>query len=301
MLSLRVCAAGGAPLIDQAARKVPAMDAWRSGDVTANGVRLHYTRTGDGSKPPLVLAHGVTDDGLCWAPLAAALAPDYDVIMMDARGHGRSDAPESGYGPAEQGTDLAGAIAALGLRQPIVLGHSMGAITTLTLAALYPDLPRAILLEDPPPWWVPDASPAAASSERQAQMRAWVAGLKRQSREELIAGQRALTPHWPEDELGAWADSKLRVSDNVLTIFDPANPRQVDWASLLPRITCPALLITADPARGAILTSDAAAALQALVPHLRVAHVPGAGHSIRRDQFERFLAAVRGFLVELQA
>jgi N-formylmaleamate deformylase len=62
---------------------------WQSGDVTANGIRLHYTRTG-GDKPPLVLAHGVTDDGLCWTPVAAALAPDYDVIMVDARGHGRS-------------------------------------------------------------------------------------------------------------------------------------------------------------------------------------------------------------------
>src|SRR5438034_938510 len=57
---------------------------WQSGDVEANGIRLHYTRTG-GSKPPLVLAHGVTDDGLCWTPVAEALAPDYDVIMVDER------------------------------------------------------------------------------------------------------------------------------------------------------------------------------------------------------------------------
>ena len=74
---------------------------WHSGDVEANGIRLHYTRTG-GTKPPLVLAHGLTDDGLCWTPVAEALEAEYDVIMVDARGHGQSDAPETGYDSATQ-------------------------------------------------------------------------------------------------------------------------------------------------------------------------------------------------------
>src|SRR5688572_12373589 len=134
------------------------MDTWRSDFVEANGIRLHYTRTG-GDGPPLVLAHGVTDNGLCWTPVAEALAPEYDVIMADARGHGRSDAPEHGYTPADQAADLAGLIAALGLGRPILLGHSMGAITTLVLAGTYPQLPRAILLEDPPPWWQSSGAP----------------------------------------------------------------------------------------------------------------------------------------------
>jgi N-formylmaleamate deformylase len=87
---------------------------WRSGFVEANGIRLHYTRT-DGDKPPLVLAHGVTDAGPCWTAVAEALAPEYDAVMVDARGHGYSDAPERGYGPVEQAADLAGVIVARGL------------------------------------------------------------------------------------------------------------------------------------------------------------------------------------------
>ncbi|MBA3450836.1 MAG: alpha/beta hydrolase, partial [Chloroflexia bacterium] len=113
------------------------MNEWQSGFVAANGLRLFYTRTG-GDKPPVVLAHGVTDSGLCWSPVAAELAADYDVIMLDARGHGRSDVPERGYGPEEQADDLAGAIAALGLTRPAVLGHSMGAATALVLAGAHP-------------------------------------------------------------------------------------------------------------------------------------------------------------------
>ena len=125
------------------------MTHWQSGDIMVNGLLLHYTRTG-GARPPAVLAHGFSDDGLCWTPVAEALAPDYDVVMVDARGHGRSAAPEQGYGSADHANDLAGVIQALGLKRPAVLGHSMGAASTLVLAGMYPDLPRAILLEDPP-------------------------------------------------------------------------------------------------------------------------------------------------------
>jgi pimeloyl-ACP methyl ester carboxylesterase len=267
---------------------------WRSGDVAANGIRLHYHRTG-GAKPPLVLAHGFSDDGLCWTPVAEALAPDYDVALVDARGHGRSEAPESGYGPAEQAADLAGAIAALGLERPAILGHSMGAATTLVLAGTFPDVPRAILLEDPGAGWTESPQSAAERAERWEGMRAWVRGLQGKTREELIAGERARSPHWSDAELEPWADSKLRLSPHVLNRGDAA---PVDWSATLRRITCPALLLTGDPDRGGIITDESAASLQTLLPHLQRVHIAGAGHSIRRDRLAPYLEAVRAFLRE---
>lgn len=288
---------------------------WQSGGVEANGIRLHYTRTG-GEGPPLVLAHGVTDDGLCWTPGADAGQRAYDVIIVDARGHGRLDAPETGYDAATQAADLRGVITGLGLHKPAVLGHSMGAVTTLGLAGLYPDVPGAILLEDPPGWWA-ISDPLIAEEDRAAGtwasavirgrnpddeclvgMQAWFTELKRKTREQLIAEQRAATPSWLEAELGPWADSKLWVNSNVLTIFNPATPQSVDWPSIVSRITCPALLITADPSCGAILKEAAVAALRALVPHLQIAHIAEAGHNVRREQFARYIDIVRAFLAE---
>src|SRR5262245_57907928 len=201
------------------------MSPWESGDIRANGIRLHYTRTG-GAKPPIVLAHGFSDDGLCWTPVAQALAPDYDVIMVDARGRGRSDAPAHGYGPADHAADLAGAIAALGLRRPAVLGHSMGAGTALVLAGAYPDVPRAILLEDPPAWWAPQPEMSATVEERTAQRRQRIEWLKSMTREEMIAAQRAEQPHWSEAELGPWADAKLRFNLSAINLDPNAS---VDW------------------------------------------------------------------------
>ena len=278
------------------------MATWQSGDVIANGIRIHYTRTG-GGKPPVVLVHGVTDDGLCWTPVAQALEAAYDVIMVDARGHGRSEATETGYDPATQAADLAGLIAGLGLRKPAVVGHSMGAATTLALAGSYPDVPGVIVLEDPPGWWAPapaqvSAAAQEAAAERLAGVRTWFTGLRGKTREELIAEQRATTPGWSDAELGPWADSKLRVSPYVLNVYTGAPKAALDWQQTLRRISAPALLLTGDIDRGAILGQDGVDALQALVPQVRVAHIAGGGHNLRRDQLAGFLAAVQAFLRE---
>jgi pimeloyl-ACP methyl ester carboxylesterase len=269
------------------------MAEWSSGNIGVNELRLHYTRTG-GDGPPVVLAHGFSDDGLCWTPVAEALATDYDVVMVDARNHGQSDATETGYGLADLAEDLQGVITGLGLHRPAILGHSMGGATTFVLAGMYPDVPGSILIEDAgAPNLRGGRRETEADRERWEKRRAWVTGLKSKARDELLAAQRAETPHWSRAELEAWADSKVRLSVNVM---NHGNTTPLDWQALLPRITCPALLITADPARGAMVTSEGAAELQTMVPQLRVAHIPEAGHSIRRDQFDRYIAVVRDFL-----
>ena len=125
------------------------MNAWQDDSVTANGIRLHYWRTG-GDKPPLVLSHGITDNGLCWVKTAKALESDYDLIMADARGHGLSDRPDRGYMPSDHAADLAALIEALALDHPWLMGHSMGAMTTALMAYERPDLVSRVVLEDPP-------------------------------------------------------------------------------------------------------------------------------------------------------
>ena len=263
------------------------MASWRSDYIDVDGLRLHYTRTG-GDKPAIVLAHGITDDGLCWARVARALEPDFDVVMVDARGHGRSEAPERGYGLVELANDLAGVIEGLGLERPAILGHSMGAITTLALAGLYPQVPGAILLEDPPAWWV--EGPVPGTLDR---FRSRILANQRMTRDELIAERRREQPRWHEDELGPWADAKLRVS---VSVVNRDSPRTIDWPGTLQKVICPVLLITADPERGAIVTWESAAALSTLVPQVVVAPIADAGHSIRRDQFEGYMEMVTTFL-----
>ena len=268
---------------------------WTQGDITVGDVRLHYTRTG-GDKPPFVLAHGFSDDGLCWTPVARALQSQFDVVMVDARGHGLSEAPEEGYNSPQMAQDLAGVITGLGLQSPFIMGHSMGAATALTLAGLHPEIPRAILLEDPPAWWKTTNQPAPDRDEWLHRTRLWINELQTQSRDELIEKQRRATPSWSQEEIELWADAHLRLSPNVVS----GRGIRSDWnTQLLQNITCPTLLLTADVERGALVSDTDAQELQKFVPQLKVAHIAGAGHSVHREQFETFMGAVQTFLQEV--
>ena len=121
---------------------------WTDGYVMANGIRIHYWRTG-GNKPVLLMAHGSSDNGLCWTNLAKELVDDYDIILPDARGHGLSDPPRKSDSADAQAEDLAGLIRALKLKKPILMGHSMGSSSVAWFSAKYPDIPGAVILEDP--------------------------------------------------------------------------------------------------------------------------------------------------------
>jgi len=280
------------------------MNRWQSDVIEINGLRLHYTRTG-GDKPPLVLAHGFSEDGLVWTALAEVLEHRYDVIMPDARGHGQSDAAETGLGTAELASDLQGIISALGLYKPAVLGHSMGGMTTFALAGLYPDIPGAILVEDGMPF---EMRPKANESEGARDgLRAYFTTIKGKNHEQLMAWRRIQSPNWSETDVRTFADAKIRLNPQTLAPFTDrdtaaSNVRTVaslvDWPALLRQIRCPALLITGDPELGAMVTASQAATLQEQVPTLRVAHIPNATHDVRRDQSGDFLAVISPFLAE---
>lgn len=70
----------------------------------------------------------------------------------------------------------------------------------------------------------------------------------------------------------------------------------VDWPTVLAHITCRALLIHTDVSTRGMVDPAGATALQALVPQLAIAHIPGANHSIRRADYQAFMAVVAPFL-----
>src|SRR5579872_207720 len=93
---------------------------WFDGTVVANGIRQHYYRTG-GDHRSLVLLQGFTDNGLSWSRVARALERDYDVIMVDARGHGLSGGPEAGYSQGLLTEDVIELMRELTIERPVVM------------------------------------------------------------------------------------------------------------------------------------------------------------------------------------
>lgn len=264
------------------------MTDWPFNKVKTNGITLHYQRTG-GDKPSLILCHGFSDCHVAWTRTAQALADLFDLLMVDARGHGYSHKPETGYSPADHAADIAGLIDALDLGQPDLMGHSMGAATVAQLAADYPHLPRRIVLEDPP--W---RDTVAMPSDRGMQLQELVAMYQRMTREQIVAYGRGNNPTWDDEELWHWSLGKTLVSPYVV---QETSQLLTNWRTVVPRITCPTLLVTADPVRGGIVTPATAADLTADHTNLQVAYLDGAGHNIRRDQFAAYITAVRPFLL----
>lgn len=112
-------------------------------------VELFYTEAGSG-EPPVLLVHGWTCDHTAMAPLVTYFRRAHRVVNVDLRGHGESDKPEQEYSMAAFADDLAWMCGQLNLEKPIVIGHSMGGVIAVKLAAQFPDLPSAVVTLDSP-------------------------------------------------------------------------------------------------------------------------------------------------------
>ncbi|MBV9355231.1 MAG: hypothetical protein JO023_06840 [Chloroflexi bacterium] len=168
----------------------------------------------------------------------------------------------------------------------------MGGRTVMRLVADYPGIATCAFLEDPP-IWIGERPARSGRGNPGDEIRQTVLTGRTEGRDALLALGHSTRPTWAEIEFGPWVDAKLHVSDQFLNDF--GRPLD-DWRDLVTRASCPVLLITADPDRGAIVTAEAAEAARQVQPELRVEHIGEAGHNIRREQFNRYLTAVRHFL-----
>ena len=84
-----------------------------------------------GGGPPVILLHGFTSSQLEWTALKSVLAQEFTCIAWDARGHGEHPVGDGAVAIADLAQDLATVVASLAPRRPIVVGHSLGAVTIL--------------------------------------------------------------------------------------------------------------------------------------------------------------------------
>lgn len=120
-----------------------------------DGIALAYEEAGSGD-PPLVLVHCWCCDHTFLAPQLEYFSRNHRVLSLDLRGHGESDKPVQDYTLKAFADDIVWLCGQLGVRKPVVVGHSMGGNTSVELAARYPDFPAAIVMIDsgiilPPP------------------------------------------------------------------------------------------------------------------------------------------------------
>jgi pimeloyl-ACP methyl ester carboxylesterase len=115
-----------------------------------SGLKLYYERAGSGT-PELLFVPGWCCTHVAFQPQFEHFARHHAVTALDLRGVGLSDGPSGGYSIPELADDVAAFCAAVGIERPVVVGHSLGGMIGVELAARYPELPRALVLVDPGP------------------------------------------------------------------------------------------------------------------------------------------------------
>lgn len=260
------------------------MTCWNTAVCEINGINIHYTRTG-GNKLPLILLHGLMTNGLCWTGLAHVLEKDYDVIMPDARGHGKSSVPGFGYRYEDHANDIAGLINALRLPHPILLGHSMGGMTAAVVASRKPNLLRGLVLAEPT-FLSPEVQREVRDSDVADQHRRML----NMPLSEVVADARNRHPNRSAETIELLARARLQTSMAAFDVLTPPNP---DYKILVSAIDVPSLIVFGDKG---VISSVVADELQLLNPRFQAEQIKAAGHSVHLDQPERFAAVVGTFI-----
>lgn len=251
-------------------------------------VSIHYLRTG-GSKPPLILLHGLTGNGACWTPVARVLRGAFDVLMPDARGHGQSSAPPQGYRYEDHASDVAALISELQLTTPILVGHSMGGMTATVVASQLGQRIGALVLVDPT-FLTPQRQREVHESDVADQHRR----LLTRTKDDLLTDLRARHPHRSPEMLQLLAEARLQTSLHAFDVLTPPNP---DYENLITRLRIPTLVVLGDTP---VVSIDTARYLQTLNPRIRIEQIPNAGHGLPYDQPERLAAVVSTVLQEVR-
>ncbi|MFZ0043946.1 MAG: alpha/beta hydrolase [Solirubrobacteraceae bacterium] len=110
-------------------------------------VRLGYQEAGQGA-PALVFVHGLACHRGFWTDQVDYFSRDHRVLAVDLRGHGDSDAPRQPYTMQALADDVEWMCTALGVERPLVVGHSLGGLVALELAASRPERVAGAVLVD---------------------------------------------------------------------------------------------------------------------------------------------------------
>ena len=143
---LCLCAILGAAMPPPLKIDLDAFDAMKKVVLLPNGMHLAYLQMGEPNGQPVVLIHGYTDSARDWVPLIPYLSKRDRLIVVDIRGHGRSDKPECCYARVDFAYDIKLLLDRLHIEKADLVGHSLGSLIAQIFAEQWPERVRKVVL-----------------------------------------------------------------------------------------------------------------------------------------------------------
>ncbi|NMD57927.1 MULTISPECIES: alpha/beta fold hydrolase [Tsukamurella] len=272
--------------------------------VDADGLRIagDRWRGGDGAGTTLVLLHGGGQTRHSWDRTAAALAErGYTVLTLDARGHGDTGwAADGAYALGDFVGDLVAVLRTLDGPPPVLIGASLGGITSLSAVGENPGIAAALVLVDV----VVDAEKKGIERVTEF-LAAHTDGFA--TLDEVADAVAAYNPtrKRARNLEGLKKNVRLRADGRWYWHWDPAFIRGDDrneariqdkdrLGAAAERVTVPTLIVRGG--KSDVVSDEGVAKMLQRVPHAEVADVSGAGHMVAGDDNQVFAAAIEDFL-----
>jgi pimeloyl-ACP methyl ester carboxylesterase len=274
-LLVGLLACGAAFAAGPAKIDLDAFEAQKKKVVLPDGVSLAYVPLGDPAGRAVVLIHGYTDSARDWVPLVPYLSAQLRLILVDLRGHGRSDKPECCYTRWDFAYDVKLLLDALGVERADLVGHSLGSLIVQSFAENWPERARRVVLISS------SGGPRAGSPPRKPAYD--YASQIRQLREPLDPDSPFMVEWWAsptpvdEDFIRRERRDSAAIPLRVwLAVLDQGLVYE-DLQRTLPRLRAPALLLwgSKDP----IIEEEARQTLREALPQAQVKVFPGLGHN----------------------
>ncbi len=197
-------------------------------------IRIHYEIEGNSDGPPMVLCHGFAESLKEWHIFGyvEALKDEYQLILVDCRGHGASDKPHDpeAYKMIHRVADVISVLDQLNINKVHFMGYSMGGNLGWGIAKYSPDRFHSLIIGGSQPYEIPLDEP---DPFREFAIPLIRKGMKA-AYDFIVEGHPALeTPEW---------ETIIMANDPEALLAYLSMREYVDYIDVLPTITQPLLL-----------------------------------------------------------
>src|SRR3990172_3347340 len=240
--------------------------------VNANGIKIYYESVGNGKS--LIFLHGAMGTSQVWEPYIPILSNDFNIILPDLRGHGKTENPSKKIDLHLMADDIAALIDPLKLDKPFLCGWSGGGDIGLDIAMRYPYYVGRLIVGGVT---LRVTETALASLKGMG-----VDGPGQINFEQAEKAIPQLTNVWKKDHVQSPLHWKELLTQVSFEMINPTLPAE----DALKQISVPTLIIWGD--RDQFLPVEDAVELYRLIPNAQLAVVPNADHFITRTNVMLF-------------